>query len=274
MTISLTITEQNNDLEVADLIANVAKQTLQDGYIVLSSLASGSGLAIGDRLRNIENLIGSHHDDSLSGNGLVNHLTGLGGDDTLYGYGGDDVLEGGAGADRLEGGAGFDTASYERSDAGVTISLNDDPATASGGHADGDILISIENLRGSQFDDMLTGDDNANVLEGRAGNDVFEGGAGNDIFVMTIENGTVEIIKDFTQGEDKIRFDIDDPSSVTTLEALYNILGITVQNDTDYNQDGKNDTVFTKAGNEQTGDYLLVLEGFTDNLSFTDFDVI
>ena len=83
----------------------------------------------------IENVIGSMHDDMLTGTDDVNvgnSLWGLGGADSLFGregpdmlYGGagddmlsggdeGDTLEGGPGADELTGGLGADTASYSR----------------------------------------------------------------------------------------------------------------------------------------------------------------
>ena len=66
-----------------------------------------------------------------------------------------------------------------------------------GGDAQGDTLISIENVTGSGFDDSLTGDGGDNVLTGLAGSDtlvggngadLLDGGAGND--VMNGGNGT------------------------------------------------------------------------------------
>ena len=54
--------------------------------------ASG-GHAQGDQLNNIENLIGSAYDDTLTGNGSANILNG---------GAGDDELAGGSGADKFE----------------------------------------------------------------------------------------------------------------------------------------------------------------------------
>lgn len=78
--------------------------------------ASG-GLAEGDLLKSIERLIGSHHDDVLTGDDDVNQLegnmgndilTGGGGSDVIYGEEGDDIIDGGSGNDVLSGGEGDD----------------------------------------------------------------------------------------------------------------------------------------------------------------------
>ena len=99
----------------------------------------------------------------------------------MYGEAGDDTLEGGDGGDdTLEGGAGADTASYAGSDAGVTVDLSANTVIGSGGHAQGDVLIDIENLTGSEHNDILTGDAGANVLRGGAGADMLDGGVGDD----------------------------------------------------------------------------------------------
>lgn len=50
----------------------------------------------------------------------------------------------------------------------------------SGGDAEGDLLIDIENLTGSAHADTLIGDGGNNVLEGGAGADHLDGGAGTD----------------------------------------------------------------------------------------------
>ena len=92
---------------------------------------------------------------------------------------GDDVLDGGLGDDTIDGGLGVDTVSYENSNGGVTVNLSTN--IHSGGDAQGDSLISIENIIGSVYDDTLVGDENDNTIEGGEGNDIIEGGLGNDI---------------------------------------------------------------------------------------------
>ena len=94
-------------------------------------------------------------------------LVGDARDNILRGLAGDDVLDGQAGADTLDGGTGQDTASYTDSDAAVQVDL--DAGTATGGHAQGDTLTGIENLRGSAHADVLRGDNSANRLWGAPG---------------------------------------------------------------------------------------------------------
>ncbi|HEY9344285.1 MAG TPA: calcium-binding protein, partial [Inquilinus sp.] len=107
-------------------------------------------------------------------------LLGNAGANILSGWGGGDVLRGGAGADRLDGGAGTDAASYYTSAAGVTVDLA--AGTGTGGDAQGDILIGIENLTGSNLaNDTLIGNAGANTLAGWGGSDVLRGGAGADV---------------------------------------------------------------------------------------------
>jgi large repetitive protein len=139
---------------------------------VTINMTTGSylgGNAQGDTLIAIERIIGSAFGDSI---------TGSTNDDTLVGLAGNDMLAGMAGADTISGGDGTDTASYVGSDAGVTVNLATGSAT--GGHAQGDQLTSIENLLGSALADTLTGSDADNIFEGGAGADVISGGAGFD----------------------------------------------------------------------------------------------
>ena len=147
-------------------------------YVNLSSGNGAYGDAAGDRLSDVENVVGTDFADSIRGNADDNWLAGGAGADTLKGEGGHDLLEGGAGADALYGADGYDAATYVGSAAGVSIGLA--AGTAAGGDADGDTLYQIEDLIGSGFNDRLTGDANGNWLEGGVGGDVLDGGAGND----------------------------------------------------------------------------------------------
>jgi Ca2+-binding RTX toxin-like protein len=153
----------------------------------LTAGAGSGGDAQGDTLDDIENLVGSDHNDSLLGDGGANSLTGRDGDDLLWGGGGgdtllgddgNDTLKGGGGADHLVGGAGTDSAVYLESNAGVFVSLIDH--IASGGEAEGDELDSIEIIVGSNYADSLWGDNGSNRLDGSDGNDLLVGYGGID----------------------------------------------------------------------------------------------
>lgn len=122
--------------------------------------------------------------------GYLNQLIGRGGNDTLIGnYGrdfisgdsGDDILTGGFGDDGLHGGLGVDTALYRNSSSGVSVDLSS--GVGNGGDATGDILIDIENINGSNFNDILIGDSKNNVLFGHSGSDRLIGNNGNDVLV-------------------------------------------------------------------------------------------
>jgi len=63
--------------------------------------------------------------------------------------------------------------------AGVNVDLG--AGTASDGQGGTDTISNIERARGSQFNDVLTGDAGDNVLEGLNGSDRLIGGGGNDI---------------------------------------------------------------------------------------------
>ena len=110
-------------------------------------------------------------DDIIIGSTGADILTGLGGNDTLYG---------GKGADQLLGGSGVNTASYATATAGLFAGLED--ANANSGDALGDTYDLIQNLTGSQFNDVLYGDAGNNVFMGLGGNDLMAGKAGADRF--------------------------------------------------------------------------------------------
>ena len=143
---------------------------------------------------------GTTGNDLLAGDGGNDYIDGRAGNDTLYGgagndtlvggygnnalYGGDgdDTLMGGSSADILNGGNDTDTVLYSGALSGVTVDLLN--GTASGGSGT-DILTSIENVTGSNFNDTLIGNDGANTLTGGLGNDILTGGDGADIFKWT-----------------------------------------------------------------------------------------
>jgi Ca2+-binding RTX toxin-like protein len=112
------------------------------------------GHAAGDRLFNIQQVVGSAFDDVLIGRNA--------GADTLFGGAGDDSLDGNAGADRLFGDAG------------------DDTLVGDGG---------ADRLFGGAGNDSLSGGDGNDWLEGGAGADTLDGGLGRHCELCRCFNG-------------------------------------------------------------------------------------
>jgi Ca2+-binding RTX toxin-like protein len=163
----------------------------------LNNTSQNTGDAVGDTYTNITDLIGSNFNDDLIGTNQNNilrggsgndALTGDDGNDTLFGEDGDDILNGGDGNDELAGGAGADTllggpgsgdsASYRDAASAVTADLED--SSTNTGEAAGDTYSSIENLIGSDEDDILRGNSTANDISGLDGDDTLVGRAGDD----------------------------------------------------------------------------------------------
>jgi Ca2+-binding RTX toxin-like protein len=136
----------------------------------LATNTGSGGDAAGDKFYSIENVNGSQGNDSLTGNAGTNGLQG---------WGGDDILRGGAGADILDGGANRDLVSYWDSAVGVNVSLLTGVGT--GGDAQGDTYVAIENVNGSQGADSLVGNNGVNLLNGYDGNDSIDGAGGHDL---------------------------------------------------------------------------------------------
>lgn len=138
-----------------------------------------------DKLSGIENLYGSAFGDTLIGNAGVNYLSGGAGDDRLEGGAGDDHLEGGAGYNWLDGGDGHDVVSYDTAPVGVRVDLKlfGEVGTFPQPTHGSDRLISIEDVYGSRFNDVIEGDAGDNYLAGNDGDDYLYGGLGGADFL-------------------------------------------------------------------------------------------
>lgn len=148
------------------------------------------GEAEGDVLSSIEYLVGSAFNDVLTANPAQDStLQGNSGDDVLLGGVGDDFLLGDAGADYMDGGAGDDGTSYVTSSGAVQIDLAS--GVASGGDAEGDLLVSIESVMGSAFYDVLSGTGGANIISGWVGDDILDGRRGADEILGDVGDDTV-----------------------------------------------------------------------------------
>ncbi|HEX2255141.1 MAG TPA: calcium-binding protein [Afifellaceae bacterium] len=183
---------------------------------------------------NVENLvltgsaaltgIGNELANDIRGNSGGNVLHGAIGSDSLAGLDGNDVLVGGRGPDALDGGAGRDAASYSNATAAVFADLLDPRGNR--GDATGDSYVSIEDLVGSRFNDVLQGNNGANRLSGaggndrifgRGGNDALDGGDGNDELVGGVgadrlNGGAGRDTASYSTATAGLRADLLDPS--------------------------------------------------------------
>lgn len=121
--------------------------------------ATGEGT---DTVIDVENVVGSSHDDTLTGDSGVNVIDGGAGDDSISGGGGSDTLLGGAGDDLVDGGSGDD---------------------ALGGGSGHDTILGGsggDTIDGGTGDDTIDGGTGDDLILGGSGNDTIEGGAGFD----------------------------------------------------------------------------------------------
>ncbi|MBB3147853.1 Ca2+-binding RTX toxin-like protein [Phyllobacterium trifolii] len=133
------------------------------------------------------------------------YYEGLGGNDIITGQLADDYIEGGAEADvLLDVGLGVnDTLGYLNSPVGtnnfgVSVTLNPlgGIQRASGGHAQGDTAVSgFENLVGSEFNDVLTGNAGANKILGMGGDDDIFGGGGMTCCMAVTVSTTFAVVR-------------------------------------------------------------------------------
>ncbi len=117
---------------------------------------------------------------------VIENVVAGSGDDQIFGNSANNKLEGNDGDDLLWGGAGRD------------------------------------DLWGGDGTDILNGGFDDDVLWGSVGDDVLSGGPGDDVFVITPNNaGSLDLIMDFSRGEDKIYLEaFDGLESVAGLPQL------------------------------------------------------
>ncbi|MDQ6433698.1 calcium-binding protein [Mesorhizobium sp. LHD-90] len=164
-----------------------------------------TGEAKGDSYQSVENLIGSAHNDDLTGNNSANTFKGGGGQDILRGLQGNDtyyvydsateVVEAmfGGNLDRVTAAVDYKLAA----DAEIEMMTTN-----------GSLGTSGIDLTGNGFIQEMIGNAGDNRLEGRGGADTLRGLGGKDTFVFNtkfgVDNADAALILDFNAADDRI----------------------------------------------------------------------
>lgn len=134
-----------------------------------------------------DTIFGSPDGDILLGLSGDDTLSAADGNDTVLGGSGDDLLLPGFGSDTVDGGDGNDTVDYSNTWA-VNVRLVAGRVTAD---LFRDTLVSIENVNGSDLNDVITGDALSNILNGNDGDDRLSGLAADDILFGGLGDDTL-----------------------------------------------------------------------------------
>ena len=185
-----------------------------------------------DTIKNIEYLIGSELDDSLTGGSGADFIDGGGGDDTISGGAGNDFVGGGFGQDTFlfSAGDGQDTIDYM--EAGEIVEITDYASAQSITQSGNDVIVVLSatdritfkfntvanvqaalqfsanptnTINGTSGSDFLIGTDADDTINGLAGEDRMEGGLGND----AVHGGDGEDALDGGEGNDALYGEAD-----------------------------------------------------------------
>ena len=244
-------------------------------------------------------LHGEDGDDMLNGGAGIDELYGGGDDDRLYGGASADVLLGGDGDDRLDGGVSDDQLLGGLGDDTYVIDSINDLITESSGqgvdtiqttvsyilgnHIENGTLLGAAaiNLTGNAQNNLLIGNNAANVLDGGSGGaDEMRGGFGDDRYYL---NSTSDVVVELAgQGYDRVYCNNNFDASTQDIEYIVmtgslsrNLTGNGLDNEM-YGNDGVN--ILIGAGGDDyldgggggdemrggTGDDVFVVNASTD----------
>lgn len=216
---------------------NTASFADETGGVTLTLQNAGDSTATATNsdsiiLRNINNLIGSSHDDTLTGNNQDNIIYGSGGNDTLDGGTSNDTLsysllatgvtaDLGAGTVTKTGGSdsfsnfdvftgtdhndyviagslintingGLGTDTLSYENTGTSVTVNMASGTTTGALTQ--TFTGFENITGGSAADTLTGDEGNNVITGGAGDDILNANGGSDTLDGGANNDTATYV--------------------------------------------------------------------------------
>jgi Ca2+-binding RTX toxin-like protein len=285
------------------------------------------GDAEGDRLSGIEHIDGSRLGDTLTADSLGDTLDGNAGDDLLTGGAGNDTLDGGrgddilmvgqGGVDHIDGGVGIDTENFSASASAIWAQLDSADSSAgprwtlpadpdATGHAwttSDDSLwdanysghfqgiaetISVENITGSLFNDILEGDNGTNILIGGGGDDELYGMGGADIYIggnsPHDDRGSGDNLVGYWYAASAVTVDLEDSSKNTGEAADDRFFGIDGLGGSSFDDalhgTRENNVLMGEAGadildgreGEDTASYRWAVEGVTASLAHSELN--
>ena len=177
-----TLTDvQNISVDIVNL-----DELVSIGSAELASGGSFVGEALDDTMDGSASTVsldlsGGGGNDIMTGGTADDVLDGGDGDDELNGGAGDDVIITGGGLDRVDGGDGIDTVVLESND-GDIVSVNLSRTWQYSG--DGwNYIANVENVTTGGGEDIIQGNDVANVVDSGAGDDWLYAGGGDDVLI-------------------------------------------------------------------------------------------
>jgi Ca2+-binding RTX toxin-like protein len=177
-----------NDVITGGAGVNTIDFSINTSSVTVQFSATGQGTAVGaqsgqDTFTQIQNIIGSQGDDTITGDSANN------------------VIDGQGGGDQIDGGGGSDIVSYVNTIASYTFVAASDGYLQVWDYAYTDTIINVETfsfagidflysavaaaaasvMSGTASADTITGSSAAEAIFGGAGNDTISGLAGNDL---------------------------------------------------------------------------------------------
>ena len=199
----INLTTDSTFSEVRTVYGSEKYQNWISGNRQNNTIIGGSQADTLEGLDGNDVLKGGAGNNTLLGGPGADTLVGGDGNDRIDGGKGDDIISPGLGANWVDGGEGTDTVIYSgevSTGNGIHLNLKHHMCIHAGRSED--MLHGIENAYGTEYDDILQGDDEDNVLVGQGGSDylapgsgydVLDGGNGRDTYDLAAANGTVAI---------------------------------------------------------------------------------
>ncbi len=180
-------------------------------------------------IKNFDNMVGSVSNDYLVGNNNDNQINALAGNNTIFGLGGNDIITAIDGSNTIDGGGGSDMVNFQYAATvnsgslstispnytyGVQVFLSDGTFL---GASDKDSywgsgfsiyqsrtgttsaysysqISNVENINGSDYNDVLYGNSSANTIYGNTGDDIIAGMGGTDSLYGGTGNDTFRVL--------------------------------------------------------------------------------